>query len=306
MSRHLPLITTAMFCLGFVALHLAITPHLMQPSSGLLGGDGVEVTADDKPDFAAIKPVSKRKKAFFAFLDDYIHARNQEILALRERIEKRTVEEAEWQQLAKRYRVRSEDPEEIRTQLLLKVDTLPPSLVKAQAAMESAWGTSRFAVEGNNYFGQWCFREGCGLVPESRGEDKDHEVRLFTSPQASVNSYMHNLNSHRAYRHLRQARAEQRQQAEALKGCYLARGLVSYSEKGEQYVETIKQLIRVNKLEPDPRGYCAPVMLADEEADTAPREEAATQPSEEANEIAVDDSQSQLIPTPKPNIPPSS
>ncbi|MBA56541.1 MAG: glycoside hydrolase family 73 [Pseudomonadales bacterium] len=304
MSRHLPLITTTIVCLAFVVTHLAISPLLLgpTPSAQHRTTPTLEVEPEDKPNFAAIKPVGKRKKAFFSFMDEYISVRNQEILALRARIENNEPDQEEWLKLAKRYRVKSEDPEQIRAQLLIKVDALPPSLVKAQAAIESAWGTSRFAVEGNNYFGQWCFRPGCGLVPESRSDDKDHEVRLFESPQASVNSYMLNLNSHRAYRQLRQARAEQRQRQQRLNGCYLAQGLHHYSEKGAHYVESLKKLIRVNGLERDPSGYCAPVMIAEEETDSS----ATTEQPKNPEEVAVDDSQGLVTPNPEPASPPSS
>ncbi len=242
-------------------------------------------------------------------MDEFITTRNQEILALRKRIDKNSLSADEWRTLALRYRVRSTDPSEIREQLLVKVDVVPDSLVKAQAAIESAWGTSRFAVEGNNYFGQWCFRAGCGLVPESREAGLDHEVRLFESPQASVNSYMLNLNSHRAYRHLRRARAELRQQQQTLNGCYLARGLEQYSEKGAHYVESLKQLIRVNDLEQDSSGYCAPVMVAEEQsADQAKvkTSESADNSSPQPKEIAADDSRERITPSPDPDSPPSS
>ena len=303
MSRHLPLIATTIVCLAFVLMHMAITPSLLTPTPAVHHDmTKLEVEPEDKPNFAAIKPIGKRKKAFFSFMDEYISVRNQEILALRARIENREPSQEEWLQLAKRYRVNSADPDEIRAQLLIKVDALPPSLVKAQAAIESAWGTSRFAVEGNNYFGQWCFRPGCGLVPEFRGDDKEHEVRLFDSPQASVNSYMLNLNSHRAYRDLRQARAELRQQQQRLNGCYLAQGLNHYSEKGAHYVESLKKLIRVNGLERDPSGHCAPVMIAEDKAEDS----ATTDQPRKPEEIAVDDSQGLVTPNPKPASPPSS
>ena len=306
MSRHLPLLATITICLVFMICHVTITNRVLESEPSGRGTPNlkvkVKVKPEDKPDFAAITPVSKRKKAFFAFMDKYIAIRNQEILALRTRIENNALEDDEWQQLAERYRIRSDEPEFVREQLLLKVDTLPASLVKAQAAMESAWGTSRFAVEGNNYFGQWCFRAGCGLIPESRGEDKDHEVRVFESPQASVNSYMLNLNSHRAYRQLRKARAELRQQRQTLNGCYLAMGLEHYSEKGARYVESLKKLIRVNKLEQDATGHCAPVMVAAEDkVGTTPAGDA-PQPKE----IAVDDTQGRITPQLDARSPPSS
>lgn len=298
MSRHLPLLLTATFCLIFVVIHMTLSPCLI----GTPPGVKVTVTPSDKPDFKSIKPVKKRKRAFFAFMDQYINQRNQEILALRSRIEANSLSPQEARELAELYRIKSDDPAEIQQALMIKVDKVPPSLVKAQAAMESAWGTSRFAVEGNNYFGQWCFKQGCGLVPEARPEGKYHEVRLFGSPQASVNSYMHNLNSHPAYRALRQSRAGLRAQNQALNGCHLAQGLERYSEKGSEYVEVLKQLIRVNKLERDPAGHCAPVMVAEEEPPES-AEEAAPQASPQ--DLAEDDTQSQASPIPDSDHPPS-
>ncbi|HCB40232.1 MAG TPA: glycoside hydrolase family 73 [Gammaproteobacteria bacterium] len=301
MSRHLPLLLTTVVCLLFVVVHMTISPRL----SGSSGAPALAVKPSDKPDFSSIQSVRKRKQAFFTFMDAYITKRNQEILALRERIAARQVDAGELQELATRYRIKSEDPAEIHRQLMLKVDKVPPSLVKAQAAIESAWGTSRFAVEGNNYFGQWCFKEGCGLVPEARPEGKYHEVRLFSSPQASVNSYMRNLNSHPAYRELRQARANLRAQNQALNGCVLAQGLERYSEKGLEYVEVLKQLIRVNKLERDAAGHCAAVMVAEDEP-RQPTAEQQAKPEPRPQDIAEDDSQSQLSPMPDANRPPSS
>lgn len=298
MSRHLPLLLTGAFCLSFMALHGLASHRIL---TGFSTQETLEATTVDKPDFAAIHPVRKRKQAFFDFMHGYIEQRNTEILALRSRIDAEEFSPEEWLDLAKRYRIKSDDPAVIRQRLLIKVDTIPPALVMAQGAMESAWGTSRFAVEGNNYFGQWCFRPGCGLVPEARSDDKNHEVRLFPTPQASVNSYMRNLNSHPAYRDFRKARAELRAQNERLNSCYLAQGLVHYSEKGNHYVETLKTLIRVNHLERDPKGHCAPVMVAEEES--AP--EAALPTQATPQEIATDDTQNQSTPLPSAATPPA-
>ena len=245
MSRHLPLLLTTVVCLLFVVIHMTISPRL----SGSSGAPALAVKPSDKPDFSSIQSVRKRKQAFFTFMDAYITKRNQEILALRERIAARQVDAGELQELATRYRIKSEDPAEIHRQLMLKVDKVPPSLVKAQAAIESAWGTSRFAVEGNNYFGQWCFKEGCGLVPEARPEGKYHEVRLFSSPQASVNSYMRNLNTHPSYEELRSLRAQARVQEGPISGYALAEGLRSYSTRGEEYIADVQRMIRTNALE---------------------------------------------------------
>lgn len=296
MLRHLPIILVV----SFAAIVIAV--HFNAPSTGIMEPEQVEQSPPpvSKPNFAAMKSVKKRKAAFFQFLTPYVTQRNEEILALRKRIERDKVAQDELLALAKRYRIKSEEPDTIREQLLIKVDAVPPSLVLAQGAMESAWGTSRFAVEGNNYFGQWCFSAGCGLVPESRVEGKQHEVRVFESPQDSVVSYMRNLNSHPAYKDLRASRAAQREQGTQASGCHLALGLTHYSERGNAYVESLKSLIRVNHLEQDPKEYCAPVMVAEDEPEEDrknPPTRANIDQDDAANpstEIATDDSQGAL------------
>mgnify|MGYP000465840695 CR=1 FL=1 len=134
------------------------------------------------------------------------------------------------------------------SELLLYVDIIPESLVLAQAANESAWGTSRFALEGNNYFGQWCFRKGCGLVPEQRDDEAEHEVRRFKNARQSVFAYIDNLNINRAYADLREKRSELRQNGQEITGLTLASGLHSYSERGQDYIDEIESLISYNEL----------------------------------------------------------
>ncbi|EED36518.1 Bax protein [Luminiphilus syltensis NOR5-1B] len=133
--------------------------------------------------------------------------------------------------------------------LLQRVDQIPPSLAIAQAAKESGWGTSRFAREGNNYFGQWCFEPGCGLVPRDRKSGKAHEVADFSSPAESVEAYIANLNRHPAYETLRTIRASASTRGTPATGSALAAGLERYSSRGEQYVREIQAMIRNNDLE---------------------------------------------------------
>lgn len=137
---------------------------------------------------------------------------------------------------------------EMVKELMRRVDVIPTSLVLAQAANESGWGTSRFAREGNNIFGQWCFDEGCGLVPNARGEDASHEVRAFASVDAAVRAYFRNLNTHPSYEDLRTLRASMRMQGLELNSMVLARGLTRYSERGMEYVEELQDMIRINDL----------------------------------------------------------
>ena len=132
--------------------------------------------------------------------------------------------------------------------LLRRADVIPVSLVLAQAANESGWGTSRFARQGNNFFGQWCFEPGCGLVPRDRGAGKKHEVAVFESPRASVEAYIRNLNSHPAYRGLRGIRQQLRSNDQPVTGIALAAGLEKYSERGAEYIEELRAMIRYNDL----------------------------------------------------------
>ncbi|WP_246434552.1 glucosaminidase domain-containing protein [Teredinibacter haidensis] len=213
------------------------------------------------PDFAEIENIKERKAAFFAFLRPLIETENQKILAQREKLTKLTTQfsangklnhrqQTQLLKLAEQFSVKpSEDTQKLLGQLSKRVDTLPAALVLAQAANESSWGRSRFATEGNNYFGQWCFKKGCGLVPSKRAAKAGHEVRKFDSAGESVAAYFFNLNTHRAYKSLRELRTNLRVQNIAVTGHALAGGLTHYSERGKEYIEELRVMIRVNRLE---------------------------------------------------------
>lgn len=136
----------------------------------------------------------------------------------------------------------------VLSRLLRRVDTIPPALVLAQAANESAWGTSKFARVGNNLFGEWTFKPGTGIVPEDRPPGETYEVKKFPSIYQSVRSYMNNLNSNSAYRNLRDIREKKRQEELPVTGIALATGLLNYSQRGEEYIAEIQVLIRQNRL----------------------------------------------------------
>lgn len=146
----------------------------------------------------------------------------------------------------------------LRTELAVRVDEVPVSLVLAQAANESGWGTSRFAHEGNALFGQWTFG-GSGMLPEAqRASLGDYRVAAFETPLLSVIAYMRNLNTHTAYAHLRQLRARARAAGKPLSGYELAAGLDNYSERGQEYVDEIRAMIDVNRLRLADETYLAP------------------------------------------------
>lgn len=210
------------------------------------------------PDFSAYEDVKQKKAAFFAFMLPLVSAQNAEIQVQRQRLEElKHLSEEEYSRshrrflegLAEYYRLDVERVTPIEVQQLLKrVDEVPASLALAQAAMESAWGTSRFATEANNLFGQWCYVEGCGLVPLQRSAGSKHEVAKFDSAADAVASYLRNINTHYAYQDLRDRRAELRQTDSPVSGHLLAEDLINYSELRDAYVKEIQAVIRINKL----------------------------------------------------------
>ncbi|SBT16282.1 hypothetical protein MGA5115_00362 [Marinomonas gallaica] len=211
-----------------------------------------------KPNFAAISDIQERKAAFFDYLLPFVEEKNTLLLQDRARIqaileneEPPTREDKTWlsalRKIHKLSKVGVYTHQDIAI-MLRYVDVIPASLVLAQAANESAWGTSRFAVQGNNYFGQWCFTRGCGLVPNARGEDKDHEVRKFSDARESVFAYIDNLNSNSAYKELRSIRAQLRKNGNTITGLALVHGLEKYSQRGQDYIDEIESLIDYNEL----------------------------------------------------------
>lgn len=195
----------------------------------------------------------EKKQRFFALLQPLIAAENRYIGEQRAWLEAlqpeqlTSQEQVLLQQLAADYKVKASSDLQRYQALLLRVDTIPLELVLAQAANESAWGSSRFAREGNNLFGQWCFSPGCGLIPTRRAEGARHEVAKFVSVQQSVRAYLHNLNTFSAYKPLRLLRAKLRQNDQEVSGMVLAEALQRYSERGMAYVQDLQRMMRVNQ-----------------------------------------------------------
>lgn len=217
------------------------------------GGDDVNVHI--MPDFTEFVVVEERKQAFTDFILPIIQQHNELLLEQRQRLQaldldRLTVDELSyWIAMAEHYH----EPMSLydnkaawRQAMLVKLDAIPVSLALSQAAKESGWGQSRFAQQANNLFGQWCFTEGCGLVPLARPLGQSHEVRVFDSPDAAVAAYMHNLNTSHFYNDFRQQRSEMRQLQDTLDGYLLAQGLGAYSIRGSAYIADIKSMIQFN------------------------------------------------------------
>ena len=131
--------------------------------------------------------------------------------------------------------------------LKVRMDFVPVSLAIAQAAKETGWGTSRFAIEGNALFGQWTWT-GEGIKPAGADSDDTHKVMKFKILKASVKAYQRNLNTHASYKKFRMERAKLRDSKKRLDSLVLANYLDKYAETGDEYVKVLKQIITQNKL----------------------------------------------------------
>ena len=250
--------------IGYTASQM-LSPSAKQPAPAAVAPPTSVPHSTALPDFSSYTDVKAKKTAFFGYMLPLVEARNlhiqgqrQQLLAVAERAQDAlstqnalsTQDTKTLADLAGVYRLVDADlssPELIK-ELLIRVDTVPPSLALAQAAVESGWGTSRFAVQANNLFGQWCYEKGCGLVPSQRNSGANHEVAKFNNVSDAVYSYTRNINTHQAYKDLRMSRAALRADDETVTGHILAEGLLRYSERGEDYVHELQAVIRINKL----------------------------------------------------------
>ena len=211
------------------------------------------------PDFAKIRDVKSKKRQFFNFIRPAVIKENNRLKALRVQVEamlsqlalgEPLTEEQDQQftQLVKTYRVNKKASLlQQAYDLYYKVDEIPTELVLVQAANESAWGTSRFARIGLNFFGIWCYKKGCGMVPRARNDGATHEVEAFDSVEHAVVRYLHNINTNSAYSTFRSIRQQLREQNQPLIPAILATGLLPYSERGADYVLELTEMLRHNQ-----------------------------------------------------------
>lgn len=203
---------------------------------------------------------TERRDLFIAYLapivakvNENVRKRRAAVLAVERRLDQADEldpEVAAWvEAMVERYRVDATTTAEQIDALKHRIDIVPVSLAVAQAGIESAWGTSRFARQGNNLFGKWCFSPGCGIVPARRPPTATYEVEAYDDVAGSVRSYIHHLNSHPIYEIMRERRATARAEQRPPTGTDLAAGLEFYSAKGNEYVEIIRHVIHTNDLE---------------------------------------------------------
>ena len=127
------------------------------------------------------------------------------------------------------------------------MDIIPASVALAQAAKESGWGTSRFALEGNAIFGQWTWN-GQGIEPLLKDKSKNHKILRFPILRASVKAYKNNLNTHKGYIKFREKRKNLRDKNKKINGLELTKTLGNYAEAGSEYVKILAQIIVQNRL----------------------------------------------------------
>ena len=198
----------------------------------------------------SIESTKKRKNLFIQIVLPLILEENRRIKLERKRLfvilNKNNNSDAERRWLKnkfKQYGVVNRD----LTTLKIRMDEIPVSLAIAQAAKETGWGTSRFALDGNALFGQWTF-SGEGIKPASADSNTKHKVMKFKVLQASVRAYQRNLNTHSSYREFRKVRAIQRDNYGKLNSLELVNYLDKYAATGKEYTIILKKIIEQNSL----------------------------------------------------------
>ena len=201
-------------------------------------------------DLNKIKNTQTKKDTFIKIVMPLILDENDKILEDRKKLFKilgkqsNTMGEKVWlKRRFKDYEIEKEDIAELK----LRMDIVPTSIAIAQAAKESGWGTSRFALEGNAMYGQWTYGDE-GIEPSQKDNSKDHKILKFPMLQSSVKAYMKNLNTHRGYKEFRSERAELRKKNKNISGVNLVGYLYNYAQTGTEYVKTLKKIIEQNNL----------------------------------------------------------
>jgi len=208
-----------------------------------------QYTAKDL-DMNNLVDVKDKKTRFFDFMRPIVNDENNRVLTLRTKLlaaKKNKNELSFVEQTAKDYSVDWSPEKQNWNKLLERVDAVALELVLAQSANESAWGQSRFATQGSNFFGQWCYKKGCGIVPKKRDKGTRHEVAKFSSVNKSVRSYFKNINTGRVYATLRKIRKSNRAAGKKPDAIAQAGGLIKYSQRREAYVKEIRSMIRFNR-----------------------------------------------------------
>jgi len=201
-------------------------------------------------DLNRLKNTKKKKDTFIKIVIPLILDENNNILENRKKLFKilgkstNSMGEKRWlKRRFKEYGIKKGDI----TELKVRMDIIPPSIAIAQAAIESGWGTSRFALEGNAMFGQWTWSKN-GIEPTDKSKNKDHKILKFSMLRLSVKAYKNNLNTHNGYKEFREKRAELRKNNKKISGLKLVNYLHNYAATGKEYTKSLKKTINQNRL----------------------------------------------------------
>ena len=201
-------------------------------------------------DLKTLGDTKKKRELFIKIVLPLILAENKQITEDRKKLFKilgknfNTAGERVWlNRRFKQYKIEDHDVAKLK----MRMDIIPVSIALAQAANESGWGTSRFALEGNALFGQWTWSKK-GITPKNKDPNQSHKILQFQILKASVKAYKNNLNTHNAYQEFREARAQLRQEDKQIIGLYLTKYLKRYSAIGEKYVAILEDIIEKNSL----------------------------------------------------------
>ena len=201
-------------------------------------------------DLKKIKSTQKKKDTFIKIVMPLIIDENSKILDNRKKLfkilGKQNNSRGEKVWLKRRfedYEIKNEDV----TELKVRMDIIPVSIAIAQAAKESGWGTSRFALEGNAMFGQWTYGKD-GIAPLEREKNKGHKILKFPMLRSSVQAYKNNLNTHSGYKEFRKKRADLRRKNQNISGLELVNYLHNYAATGKEYTDILKKIINQNSL----------------------------------------------------------
>jgi len=201
-------------------------------------------------DLKTLGDTKKKRELFIKIVLPLILDANKQITEDRKKLFKilgknfNTVGERVWlNRRFKQYKIEDRD----LAKLKMRMDIIPVSMALAQAANESGWGTSRFALEGNALFGQWTWSKK-GISPKNKDPNQNHKILQFQILKASVTAYKNNLNTHNAYKEFREVRAKLRQENKKIIGLDLTQYIKNYAAIGEKYVAIIEDIIVKNSL----------------------------------------------------------
>ncbi len=214
-------------------------------------------------DLKTLGDTKKKRELFIKIILPLILNENEKIQDDRKKLFKilgknfNTVGERVWlKRRFREYKIEDQDSGKLK----MRMDIIPVSIALAQAANESGWGTSRFALEGNALFGQWTWSKK-GISPKNKDPDQSHKVLQFQILKASVRAYKNNLNTHNAYKEFRETRAKLRQENKRIIGLDLTKYLKNYAAIGEKYVVIIEAIIENNSLTDFDKADLLPIKL---------------------------------------------